>query len=189
MTPPKGCYIRIAPRSGLALNRKLHIGARVIDPDYTGEVKVILFNHSDKPFQITTGDKIAQIVLEQAKTPRIQILKYLKPTLRGAQGFGSSNLSKTQKHQEPEKTQESEHRYAKNNNNELIVLPKLMERPKGCSFIGSKPSIVKAALGHIKGPKTEVIIDSGSDITLVSQKAIAIMTPCYGSWILVTWVV
>ena len=50
-----------------------------------------------------------------------------------------------------------------------------MERPKGCSFIGSKPSIVTATLGHIQGPKTEVIIDSGSDITLVSQKAVASM--------------
>jgi hypothetical protein len=143
------------------------IGAGVIDPDYTGEIKVILFNHSQTPFPISIGDKIAQIVLEQAKTPRIQVLKYLKPTLRGTQGFGSSNLSKTQKIQEnPKKA-----------NQELIILPKLMERPKGCCFIGSKPSIVKAALGHIQGPETEVIIDSGSDITLVSRKAITTMTP------------
>ena len=69
MSPPKECYIRIAARSGLAINNKLQIGAEVINPDYTGDIKVILFNHSNKPFNIKIGDKIAQAVLEQAKVP------------------------------------------------------------------------------------------------------------------------
>ena len=173
MTPPIGCYIRIATRSGLAINSKLQVGAGVIDPDYTGEIQVILFNHSSQPFQIKTGDKIAQIILKQAQTPKIQILKYLKPTKRGNQGFGSSNLvqtpmlNKTKKNPTPEPVLPQP--------NKLLILPKLMERPKGCSFIGSKPSIVTATLGQIQGPKTEVIIDSGSNITLVSQKAISKM--------------
>ena len=173
MTPPTGCYIRIAARSGLAINSKLQVGAGVIDPDYTGEIKVILFNHSSQPFQVKTGDKIAQIILKQAQTPKIQILKYLKPTERGNQGFGSSNLAKTPKPGKNKRNTTSES--IPSQPNKLLILPKLMERPKGCSFIGSKPSIVTATLGQIQGPKTEVIIDSGSDITLVSQKAISKM--------------
>ena len=58
---------------------------------------------------------------------------------------------------------------------ELIVLPKLMERPHGCCFISSKPSTLEVALGQRDGPESEVIINSGSDITLVSQKTISSM--------------
>lgn len=47
---PPGCYGRIAPRSGLALNYGLLIGAGVIDPDYTGSIAVLLFNHSENDF-------------------------------------------------------------------------------------------------------------------------------------------
>ena len=65
MTPPQGSYIRIAPRSGLASKKKIQIDAGVIDPDYTGEIKVLLSNHSSKPFQVNQGDKIAQIILEK----------------------------------------------------------------------------------------------------------------------------
>ena len=173
MTPPTGCYIRIAARSGLAINHKLQVGAGVIDPDYTREIKVILFNHSSQPFQVKTGDKIAQIILKQAQTPKIQILKYLKPTRRGSQGFGSSNLVKTPMLNKVKKNPAPESKPPQPN--KLLILPKLMERPKGCSFIGSKPLIVTAALGQIQGPKTKVIINSGSDITLVSQKAISKM--------------
>ena len=173
MTPPKECYIRIAARSGLAINRKLQVGAGVVDPDYTGEIKVILFNHSKKPFVVKPGDKIAQIVVEQAKTPRIQLLMYLKTTKRGAKGFGSTNFIKAPRPKNPKKDPDLKH--ASSVTNHLIILPKAIERPKGCSFIGSKPSVVTAALGHLEGPKTKVIIDSGSDITLVSQKAIANM--------------
>ena len=67
MTPPKDCYIRIAPRSGLALKKYIQVGAGVVDPDYTGEIKVILFNQGKNDFEVKQGDKVAQIVLEQAK--------------------------------------------------------------------------------------------------------------------------
>ena len=42
---PDGLYGRVAPRSGLAVKHCINVGAGVIDPDYTGEVKVVLFNH------------------------------------------------------------------------------------------------------------------------------------------------
>ena len=47
---PAGVYARIAPRSGLAVKNRIAVGGGVIDPDYDGEVKVILFNHGDEDF-------------------------------------------------------------------------------------------------------------------------------------------
>lgn len=47
---------RIAPRSGLAAKNFIDTGAGVIDADYRGEVKVLLFNFSDVDF---TGESFA----------------------------------------------------------------------------------------------------------------------------------
>ena len=49
---PTGTYGRIAPRSGMSVKYSIDVGAAVIDEDYTGEVKVLLINHSDKDYQI-----------------------------------------------------------------------------------------------------------------------------------------
>ena len=62
---PVGNYGRLAPRSGLAVKNSLHVGAGVIDADYRGEVKVLLFNFSDVDFQVNEGDRIAQIIIEK----------------------------------------------------------------------------------------------------------------------------
>lgn len=56
---------RIAPRSGLAAKHFIDTGAGVIDADYRGEVKVLLFNHSDVDFPVKEGDRVAQLVLER----------------------------------------------------------------------------------------------------------------------------
>ena len=69
---PDGLYGRVAPRSGLAVKHCINVGAGVIDPDYTGEIKVILFNHGLKDFEIKKGDRIAQLVLERCETPAIE---------------------------------------------------------------------------------------------------------------------
>ena len=47
---PVGNYGRIAPRSGLAVKNSIHVGAGVVDSDYRGEVKVLLFNLGDTDF-------------------------------------------------------------------------------------------------------------------------------------------
>ena len=60
-----GVYARIAPRSGLDVKNRIAVGGRLIDPDYDGEVKVILFNHGDEDFIVRPGGRIAQIVLER----------------------------------------------------------------------------------------------------------------------------
>ncbi|KAK5647306.1 hypothetical protein RI129_002198 [Pyrocoelia pectoralis] len=87
---PEGCYGRIAPRSGLAAKNFIDVGAGVVDEDYRGELKVILFNHSDSSFEVKAGDRIAQLICEQIFYPDIEEAKDLSETQRGEGGFGST---------------------------------------------------------------------------------------------------
>ncbi|GEM12793.1 DUTPase Dut [Rhodotorula toruloides] len=87
---PEGTYGRVAPRSGLASKHMIDTGAGVIDADYRGEVKVLLFNHAREDFQISTGDRIAQLILERIVTPEPLEVASLTETARGAGGFGST---------------------------------------------------------------------------------------------------
>ena len=59
MAIPIGNYGRVAPRSGLACKNFIDVGAGVIDADYRGEVKVLLFNFSETEFKVSPGDRIA----------------------------------------------------------------------------------------------------------------------------------
>jgi dUTP pyrophosphatase len=89
-TIPLGCYGRIAPRSGLTVKYGIHVGAGVIDPDYTGELKVCLFNLGSVPFEIKQGERIAQLILKKCSTPLIQEVNELQKTMRANRGFGST---------------------------------------------------------------------------------------------------
>jgi len=62
---PEGCYARIASRSGLTVKHGIEVGAGVIDRDYEGELRVVLFNHGNRPFHIKQGYRIAQLILER----------------------------------------------------------------------------------------------------------------------------
>lgn len=81
---------RVAPRSGLAAKHSIDVGAGVIDADYRGPVKVILFNFSDADFAIKTGDRIAQLIIERIYTPEVVVVEKLEESVRGAGGFGST---------------------------------------------------------------------------------------------------
>jgi dUTP pyrophosphatase len=87
---PKGTYARIAPRSRLATRNMIGIGAGVIDEDYQGEVKVLIFNHGHQDFHVKEGDRIAQFILEKIKDIEVIEVEKLDNTYRGNQGFGSS---------------------------------------------------------------------------------------------------
>ena len=88
---PPGVYGRVAPRSGLAVKKGIHVGAGVIDPDYTGEIHVLLFNHGTEPFAISFGDRIAQLILERFEMFEVSLVESLSHnTQRGAGGFGST---------------------------------------------------------------------------------------------------
>ena len=87
---PPGVYGRVAPRSGLAMKNGIQIGAGVIDPDYTGEISVIIFNMGDNDFEVKKGARIAQLILERCETPPVEEIGLLQETLRGEDGFGST---------------------------------------------------------------------------------------------------
>lgn len=94
---PPTVYARVAPRSGLAYKHGIQVGAGVIDSDYRGTIKVILFNHGRVPFEVKVGDRIAQIIFEKIELPNLVECapEDLSATLRSAGGFGSTGLSTT----------------------------------------------------------------------------------------------
>lgn len=93
---PIGTYGRVAPRSGLAVKHGISTGAGVVDADYRGEVKIVLFNHAPRDFAIKAGDRIAQLVLERIVNADIAVItkEELDLTERGEGGFGSTGVSK-----------------------------------------------------------------------------------------------
>lgn len=89
----ENCYARIAPTSGFSLYEGAIIGAGVVDQDYRGEIKVLIFNVSNLPITIEIGQKIAQLIVEQIYYPTIVETKDLESnTFRGENGFGSGVL-------------------------------------------------------------------------------------------------
>ena len=93
-TPPPGHYGQILSRSGLAANKNIDCHAGVIDPDYTGNLTVLLNNSGPQPHDIQIGDKIAQLVFIKVATPQLAIVDELQHTERAAQGFGSTDTAK-----------------------------------------------------------------------------------------------
>lgn len=90
---PPGTYGRVAPRSGLAVNHGMHIGAGVIDRDYRGELRVLLWNLGTERFEFKRGYRIAQLILEKIETPDVKIVTApLGDTVRGSGGFGSTGV-------------------------------------------------------------------------------------------------
>ena len=95
---PINTYGRVSPRSGLALDNKIDIGAGVIDQGYTGTVKVLIFNHSDRDFVVNIGDRIAQFIVSPIHPTVLNEVEvgWYGPgriTSRGFRGFGSSGLN------------------------------------------------------------------------------------------------
>ena len=96
---PPGYYGRITSKSSLAMQHRIHVGTGVIDPDYTGEIKVLLINHTRHYYQVNRGVPIAQLILEKASITILKQVKELPTTGRGERGCGShsqSNVSKLQ---------------------------------------------------------------------------------------------
>ena len=89
---PKEYEIQIRPRSGLAAKDNISVlnTPGTIDSDYRGEIKVILFNHSNKNFKINNNDRIAQMILAPVIKMDLEETNELPESIRGVRGFGST---------------------------------------------------------------------------------------------------
>ena len=66
--------------------------AGVIDPDYRGEILIVVYNYGNDPFIVEKGMKIAQLILEKHDTPPLQVVSELSSTDRNDRGFGSTDV-------------------------------------------------------------------------------------------------
>jgi dUTP pyrophosphatase len=89
---PAGYEVQVRPRSGLALKHGITClnTPGTIDSDYRGEIKVILANLGDAPFEVVRGERIAQLVPAPVLRASFEEVADLDATARGAGGFGST---------------------------------------------------------------------------------------------------
>lgn len=91
---PAGFEAQIRPRSGLAFKHGITVlnSPGTIDADYRGEIKVLLVNLSQEPFEINPGERIAQMVISQHSVVEWIPVETLGETQRGAGGFGHTGV-------------------------------------------------------------------------------------------------
>ena len=89
---PHGFEGQVRPRSGLALEYGVTVlnAPGTIDSDYRGEIGVILINHGTEPFQVSVGDRIAQLVIARHGRAEWVSVERLGETGRGEEGYGST---------------------------------------------------------------------------------------------------
>ncbi|MEE1301509.1 MAG: dUTP diphosphatase [Bacteroidales bacterium] len=87
---PAGTEAQIRPRSGLAFKHGITVlnSPGTIDADYRGEIKVLLINLSQEPFEIKDSERIAQMIISKHETVEWQLVESLNETQRGEGGFG-----------------------------------------------------------------------------------------------------
>jgi len=91
---PLGFEAQIRPRSGLAYKHGITVlnSPGTIDADYRGEIKVLLINLSDQPFEIVHGERIAQMIVAQHEQIDWEETSELSDTVRGAGGYGHTGV-------------------------------------------------------------------------------------------------
>jgi dUTP pyrophosphatase len=87
---PFGVWFLILPRSGMGFNHGIQPHLGVIDNNYRGDLSVKLYNFTDKDYQVSEGDRIAQIAYYPLLTLDPEWKEEVESTDRGANGFGSS---------------------------------------------------------------------------------------------------
>lgn len=90
---PLGTYGRVASRSGVTVKHNVHVGAGVVDPDYTGEIKVVLCNNGAVTAKFNAFERIAQFILEKYEVADVVEVTDLDGTSRGSGGFGSTGFA------------------------------------------------------------------------------------------------
>ncbi len=91
---PEGFEGQVRPRSGLALRHGITVlnSPGTIDPDYRGELQVLLINHGREAFVVARGDRIAQLVIAPIIRAELIELTELPATARGGGGYGSTGV-------------------------------------------------------------------------------------------------
>jgi dUTP pyrophosphatase len=89
---PPGVAGLVTPRSGLAAEHGITClnAPGLVDPNYRGEIRVILHNAGEEPFHVEPGDRVAQLLLVPYHSPVMRVVDTLPETERGEAGFGSS---------------------------------------------------------------------------------------------------
>jgi len=89
---PVGYEAQIRPRSGLALKYGITVlnSPGTIDADYRGEIKVLLVNLGQEPFEIKSGERIAQMIISKHEKATWVETNELTETSRGTGGYGST---------------------------------------------------------------------------------------------------
>lgn len=92
MELPPGIECQVRPRSGLALEHGITLpnSPGTIDPDYRGELGIIMQNLGRETVRLARGDRVAQLVFARFETPTVEESKDLGSTGRGSGGFGST---------------------------------------------------------------------------------------------------
>ena len=92
MELPEGIECQVRPRSGLALKHGITLpnSPGTIDPDYRGEIRVIMQNLGPEPVRLTRGERIAQLVFARFEAPEVLEVDEVSTTHRGQGGFGST---------------------------------------------------------------------------------------------------
>lgn len=91
---PAGFEGQVRPRSGLALKKGVTLvnSPGTIDPDYRGEVGVIVINHGSEEVTISPGDRIAQLIIAPVQRAVLTLVGRLDDTSRNDGGFGHTGL-------------------------------------------------------------------------------------------------
>jgi len=94
MELPPGMECQVRPRSGLAARYGILVpnSPGTIDPDYRGELRVLLLNAGREPVTLGRGERIAQLVFARFETPVVEEVQSLSDTARGDGGFGSTGV-------------------------------------------------------------------------------------------------
>lgn len=87
---PHGYEVQVRSRSGIAVRNGITCLTGTIDSDYRGELKVVLVNLGEAPFEIVRGERIAQLVPAPVLRAAFSEVSELDETERGIGGFGST---------------------------------------------------------------------------------------------------
>lgn len=88
---PEGFAGMLVPRSSIT-ERGMIVQTAVIDPDYTGEIHLIITNCSNNVQHIEEGQRVCSLVVYSVLNARIEEVEEMSETERNTKGLGSSGL-------------------------------------------------------------------------------------------------